>query len=99
MLFSRRKFIKHLAFVFGAGTIAPVALAKTLAASPGPWVTYDLVAIAKNEAASALYGNEIDGLRKYEDTIIIDQRRKRRKNPIFTGKLGIYEDITIHRHR
>jgi hypothetical protein len=101
---TRRKFLKHLAFAVGASAIAPAALAKVAAAPTGQWVTY---AIRRPLKASPIEGDstlcadeerlEFEQLRVYEDTIIVDQRRKPRKNPLFRGEIGIFDDCIIHR--
>lgn len=87
MPITRRKFLKHLAFFVPAVAIAPAAVAKLA------------VDIAKKPLYQAIpkYG-------PWTEWLTIDEFRARYvtrldKNPLFSGQLGIYEGVTLHRHK
>lgn len=93
MAITRRKFLKHLAFSVAACGIGPAAVAKLL---PPPiegakWVYIDVI--------KPLQGNAIDGdsvLQGVEEDLSFSRIKV---NPLFTGKIGLYEGVTIHRHK
>lgn len=90
MPITRRKFLKHLAFSVAACGIAPAAVAKALAPPiPGAqWVWIDVI--------EPLKANGIDGNSRLDE---VEERltfKKMRVNPIYAGKIGVYDGSTIH---
>ena len=82
--------MKYLAFFVPAVAIAPAAVAKLAAENPqvtGKWVCL--------YAAPTFLPDGIDGSSSFdepEESLMLD------KNTLFSGKLGIFDGVTIHRH-
>jgi hypothetical protein len=101
MALTRRKFLKHLAFITTTVALGPAAIANVADAAADPklvgtflkpeWVWIDVVEPLKAqpiEGDSALEGQE-ERL----------EYKKVRVNPLFKGKIGIYDGFTLHEHR
>ena len=93
MALTRRKFLKHLAFSVMACGVGPAAVAKLL---PPPiagakWVYIDVI---KPLNPWPIAGDR--PLQGIEEDLSLTRIKV---NPLFTGKIGLYEGVTIHRHK
>jgi hypothetical protein len=87
MQITRRKFLKYLAWAVPAVAIAPAAVVKAaagIAEKPDLWGCYPIEWITIDEARA-----------RYKPGIhtMLDN------NPLFSGSLGEYNGVTIHRHK
>lgn len=91
-MITRRKFLKHLAYVTSAIAVAPRALiAENIEPAAPEWVWIDVVL--------PLSGQGISGDSALDEAEERLRFKKVRVNPLFQGKIGIYEGVTIHQHR
>lgn len=95
MALTRRHFIKGLALISGAIGLGP--LAKFGEAKPET-ITFNTVLPMRPDGISgdSAFEDDEERLIFHETRIIIDQRRK---SPLFAGKIGRYEGVTIFRHK
>jgi hypothetical protein len=92
MALTRRKFLKHLAFITTTVALAPAAIAKLADAAAEPeWVWIDVVGPLQ---AQAIDGDSV--LEGQEDLL---EFKKMRVNPLFKGKIGIYDGVSLHVHK
>ena len=88
-MLTRRRFLKHLSCFLTVATVAPGAAIEAMTQAPelemaGKWVCL--------RAPIAMHDNAIDGSSSFEGA-------EERLNPIYTGQIGQYNDVTIHFHK